>query len=208
MARDYVKRTPAKPKARLPQKLLIVIIIYVAGYLTASLITQERLKEAYQKFTMHHAAKPTTHAKPQTEVKVIKKPKPKFEFYTLLAKEHTQALNKPSAAHPSIEHTAKAPEAPKVLNNQKPVLNHAPSLTQDTYMIQVAAFARRVDAEQVKAGLVLKGFDVNIVAINKRNLTWHRVMIGPFTNKNEAQKVQVTLARIEHLNGMIRKMNG
>jgi cell division protein FtsN len=57
----------------------------------------------------------------------------------------------------------------------------------------------------MKAVLILKGFAVTIVPISTRSQgTWFRVLVGPYPNRALAQKVQVILAKTEHLHGMVR----
>ena len=73
------------------------------------------------------------------------------------------------------------------------------------YVVQVASFKARNDADQMKGLLILKGFEVSVVPVAMPNQgNWFRVVIGPYPNRVLAQKAQGILARTERLNGMVR----
>jgi cell division protein FtsN len=70
--------------------------------------------------------------------------------------------------------------------------------------VQVASFKGRQDAENMKGSLILKGFSAYIIPVShvtKGN--WFRVVVGPYPNRAFAQQAQLTLAKNQHLNGMI-----
>jgi cell division protein FtsN len=77
------------------------------------------------------------------------------------------------------------------------------------FVVQVAAFKTRNDAEHMKGLLILKGFEVSVIPISTQNQgLWFRVVIGPYPNRVLAQKAQVILAKTERLNGMVRSAGG
>ena len=77
------------------------------------------------------------------------------------------------------------------------------------FVVQVAAFKTRNDAEHMKGLLILKGFEVSVIPISTpNNGIWHRVVIGPYPNRTLAQKAKVILAKTERLNGMVRSAGG
>ena len=56
----------------------------------------------------------------------------------------------------------------------------------------------------MKGLLTLKGFSVSIVSINDVSRgSWFRVVVGPYPNRNLAQKAQIDLAKNERLHGMV-----
>lgn len=224
MAKDYIRKRHTPRKSNLPRQFFIIIASFLLGYLTATIFDFTSLSTWLSKNVLKHD-------KPETPVKVIAKkaslPKPKFEFYTLLSKDS----NVPATIHPasvaaapppkvtvaavvpppttsSVTQVASQKAAAQIakLGDSKPTTS-ASTTNKDTYLIQIASFPKRQDAEHVQANLMLKGFDVNIVAANQNNITWYRVIIGPFSNRHEAETVQLTVARNEHMNGMIRKLN-
>jgi cell division protein FtsN len=79
----------------------------------------------------------------------------------------------------------------------------APAAGKSNYSVQVAAFKARQDAEHMKGLLILKGFDVAVVPVTNARGNWFRVVVGPYPNRVLAQKAQVSLAKNEHLRGMV-----
>ena len=126
-----------------------------------------------------------THNQAQT----VKSPaKPEFDFYTMLPK--MQVWTPPE-------------------NEQENKNDH--QLTQTTakqkyqYMLQVAAFTRYQDADRLRAGLILQGFNVKIItAANSKNV-WHRVLIGPYQHQQAVIDAQAALLKI-HLQGLMVKI--
>lgn len=136
----------------------------------------------------HKLAQSSGHARRQ--VPVVSKPK--LEFYTLLTKE--------VGSQPVISYQPKIPPTPQPTETRP-----AAEIMREHYAVQLAAFAKQSDAEQMKAVLALKGFTVNVVAVEQNRVTWYRVILGPFASKNEAQAAQQAIAKREKINGMIRK---
>lgn len=94
------------------------------------------------------------------------------------------------------------PIPPKVVT-AKPIAPTPPK--SGTFVVQVAAFKARNDAEHMKGLLILKGFEVSVIPSNTASQgLWFRVVIGPYPNRVLAQKAQVILAKTERLNGMVR----
>lgn len=86
-------------------------------------------------------------------------------------------------------------------------INTSKIVTKETYMIQVAAVTRRQDADRLKASLTLKGYSVMIITPTDAKISWYRVVIGPFHSRPEAEKAQLNVARSEHIQGVIRKID-
>jgi cell division protein FtsN len=61
---------------------------------------------------------------------------------------------------------------------------------ESVYYLQAASFKKPTDAEQLKAQLALNNLSVSIQTWNDGNQAWHRVMIGPFTNRSALSKAQ------------------
>jgi len=133
----------------------------------------------------------------KSDVDIAALPKPKFEFYTLLTQEKAQP---PKQTPPPVAKQAPLVAAPVVATTVE--LNQH----QPYYVLQVASFQRREDAEQMLAGLVMRGFDVNIKTITQQGTAWYRVMLGPFTSKIQAEKTQGAIAQSERISGIIRRM--
>lgn len=92
----------------------------------------------------------------------------------------------------------------------KPVIiqpNTATATVNATFMIQIAAFNRRADAESMKASLLLKGFDASVMAYDARpGVHWFRVVIGPYHNKAEVDRIQTSLLQRHHIRGIVRQI--
>jgi cell division protein FtsN len=225
MATNFAKKRPVKHhQPSTSKQVVIVLISFLIGYLMATVFD----------FTSF-CAWITTHAlsydKTHTPTKLADKsttdiPKPTFEFYTLLAKDNHASLitnrasssisrlSQPALVTTQISHNLQQAQALlqtpglRVTDNKSVSLATATKeFIRDNYIIQIASFNKRRDAERLKASLVLKGFDVSIAVISANNLDWFRVTIGPFRSRSEAEKAQVDVARNEHMKGMIRKMD-
>ncbi len=235
MGRQYSSnKRSSRQKGGAPQQFLIVIVTFMLGYLTASVFNVEKLSSWVNTQVLEHSQEKKRPVKAETQQAQVP-PKPKFEFYTLLANEKAagstiqtganttanRSANRPTpaasatrAASTATVAAATARPVPKstVSNSQQ----HAPTTearapvtrsaqpTRGTYMVQVAAFKARQDAEHMKGMLILKGFNVTVVPISHQTKgIWYRVIVGPYANRALAQKAQQTLARNERLRGMV-----
>ncbi len=132
------------------------------------------------------APEATPEARPATEP-TAELPAPKFDFYKILPEievsvpESELADEKESAADAAAE-----PESP---------VASAPAAA--AYVLQVGAFQRFEDADQVKAQLALQGVQATIqrVVINGQEV-WHRVHVGPFAAVSQAQAMRARLLQI------------
>lgn len=237
MARDYGTRRTVKKRSSAPQQFLVVIVTFFLGYLTATVFDVQKISHWMNTQVLEHEVKPEP-------VKTVKKdpdlpPKPKFEFYTLLANEKdakaAKAAQASKAANQTAQTTTPSPAAgtagvptatmnaavtaasksntptPQQIAAVKVSEGKPLRPTQErtgAYLVQVAAFKTRHDAEHMKGVLTLKGFNVNVVPITNAQGNWFRVVIGPYPNRALAQKAQGTLASTEHLKGMITSYRG
>ena len=70
----------------------------------------------------------------------------------------------------------------------------APAATKEVYFLQVAAFQRPSDADNLKARLALAGIETQIqTATLPDGQVWHRVRVGPFSNQDELSKSRAAL---------------
>lgn len=219
MARDYGHRRPVRRGRSQPNLFLVVAVTFLLGYFTASFMDLEKLSHWVNSQVLAERT-PKQEAPKATPKTAQLPPKPKFEFYTLLANEKVPAQGSAAAAntHAASNPTASAALAAKAVARQSraaAVVEVAegrplPAIpaTKGSYLVQVASFKARKDAEHMKGLLTLKGFDVKVVAVTQAKGNWFRVVIGPYPNKASAQKAQVTLARTERLRGMITNVGG
>lgn len=133
-----------------------------------------------------------------SDIDVAALPKPKFEFYTLLTQEKIQP---PKITPPPVVSTPRVAAATAAVATTV----DADKLKQ-YYVLQLASFQRREDAEQMLAGLVIRGFEASIKTTTQQGSAWHRVVMGPFASRLQAEKAQGTIAQSEHISGIIRRM--
>ncbi|MCL9682773.1 SPOR domain-containing protein [Legionella maioricensis] len=227
MARQYGNKRSSRQRGSAPQQFLVVIVTFLLGYLTASVFDVETISHWMNTQVLAHQQvkqQPVKAEKQQAQLP----PKPKFEFYTLLANEKaagttaqsnanshsarpSAAVSATQAASTAAVKTAATHPATKQSSNPQQrmpakVAEARPSaqaqVSKGSYLVQVASFKARQDAEHMKGMLILKGFNVNVVPVQARG-GWFRVVVGPYSNRVLAQKAQETLARNERLKGMI-----
>jgi cell division protein FtsN len=150
---------------------------------------------------------PPRTAKPAPKPAPSEPSKPKYDFYTLLPESEVilpQALEEtppPAPAQKPVtpEEAAKidAARAEAALNVQvppppPPVIAAAPLTTQ--FFLQAGSFRRRDDADSLRAQIILLGQNVRVETGKVREETWHRVLVGPFANREQLAGAQKTLA--------------
>lgn len=215
MAKDYGKRNSARHRGGASKQLLLSLMCFLLGYLSASVFDFTSLSNWVN---THILAQHTTPAAIKPAPLQAQLPKPKFEFYTLLASEHKDPIVPVVTAAPvAVATTTTIPSGLPAKNSPVavPLSNVAPVkqspnqvvTSKDAYLVQIAAFKSKPEAEKMKASLTLKGFMVNIAIVNQQNTSWYRVSIGPFSSRTQALQAQGAVARSEHIIGMIRKMD-
>ncbi len=250
MAREYGSRRSSRRSSGLAHQVLVMVITFVLGYFTASIFDIETLSHWMTTQVLENHEPQQQIAKAQTRKEQIP-PKPKFEFYTLLANEKGVGANQPGttrnvgatqqnptnatalaangavvAATPQSTHPATGTVATAATSTTRGAMNKpaqviirpqtkpvqvvsakpvaVPASRGGNFVVQVASFKTRNDAEQMKGLLILKGFEVAVTSITTPQGNWFRVLIGPYPNRTLAQKAKVILAKTERLNGMVR----
>jgi cell division protein FtsN len=232
MAREYSNRRSSRNRGSAPSQFLVVVVTFLLGYLTASVFDIDTISHWMNAQILAHQevkTQPTKAVAQQAQTP----PKPKFEFYTLLANEKTggatHTKTNVAATHPA---TSKAPaasaqQAAVSAANHLGVKSSAPnhqqkspvkvaiakpspqtSASKGRYAVQVASFKTRQDAEHMRGSLTLKGFDVNVVPVTQARGNWFRVVVGPYANRDLALRAQITLAKNERLKGMLMNLGG
>jgi len=217
MAKDYGRRRPTKQKSSMPKQLFWLLASFLGGYLAATVFDFTSLSS----WVNANILAKQKGEKPAAVVaaKEPELPKPKFEFYTLLSKDHKTVVASPAQPKPAVvaqqpkSQISPQPATPTstpqqqantvTVTESKPV---AASSSRESYLIQIASFKNRQDAEHLKASLTLKGFDVSVVATVQQQVSWFRVIVGPFGSRAAAEKVQLNLAHNERIKGMIRRI--
>lgn len=197
MARDYAARNrrPAAKPAGLPGWVWLV-----AG-LSMGLVVAVIVYIARPAQPMPMAPAGGAVAKPRARVEIPPKEEPRFDFYTLLAKEQvvvagqakpprspvavpTPPDNTPAAATPPVQGPAAPPSAASA---------SAPG--SDRYLVLAGSFRDQANAEQHRASLAMAGIEARVEAVKGQDSgTWHRVRIGP---QNSLSAAEAALAQLK-----------
>lgn len=109
---------------------------------------------------------------------------PRFDFYAVLPKMEVIV--------PKSEDDTRA-NAPQKTNVAPQNRNHG----DEQYMLQAGSFRSSEDADRRRATLILQGYSVRVQPVElPSGDTWHRVMIGPFSNINALHKAQDKMASV------------
>lgn len=108
------------------------------------------------------------------------------------------AAPKPAPAQvppqPQIQSPAPAAKPPAV--TKTPAAQPAatsPAKPSGRFVLQAGSFASRDQAESARAKLILLGQDARIESGKVGDKTWHRVVVGPFTSRPQADSAQKQL---------------
>ncbi|MDF1677825.1 MAG: SPOR domain-containing protein [Legionellaceae bacterium] len=187
-----------------------LFLAFVCGYLAAWLYSPAHITKAAQLF---FGGSQSLEVLDGPSVKTADLPKPKLEFYTLLTQEKAALPAKPVAVQPPVKAPV-APQQPKV-----PAAVVAPQslkvesaaqvqpISKYTYLVQLASFQRQEDAEQMKASLIMRGFDASIKTAKQQGGVWYRVVMGPFPSRQKAEQIKSEIAQSERVSGIIRRMD-
>ena len=201
MSRDYKPRKPSKSGKSNGSLIWGILIGYTLGLMSAIAVWMY-LDGAPSPFVPEETAhldksheRQTAQAKsPVSKVdeEAVADEKPQFDFYKILPgieepiteKAFTEAVEKSPSPAPAL---APAPSAP--VNNLE---NN--NVSQEKYYLQVGSFRKTDDAENLKARLALLGVVafVQTADLSEKGI-WHRVRVGPFTQKAEVDKVRASL---------------
>jgi cell division protein FtsN len=126
------------------------------------------------------------------------KPKPKYDFYTLLPEkevvipdaelaEEARAEARKSAANPPVDAPAATATAPVVAHD-------TPSATSDRYLLQAGAFRGSDEADALKAQIALTGEIAHIETAQINGTTVYRVRMGPYATASSLAAAKQALA--------------
>lgn len=155
--------------------------------------------------------KPMLAQKKQTIQKkrvVAKQTKPRFEFYNLLTtdkSQHHSSASKTDTQDNTPSTAQQQTDTPEQSSKQPSVVDAKPAVDK-FYYLQVASFRNADDAETLKAKLTLAGYAVTIKKSVVRDAYWHRVYVGPYSQRDDAAAAQTALRRYR-LNGLIRDLS-
>lgn len=221
MTRDYrdqpYRTAQPKPQPNPLKQALWVMTAFIMGYSVSALYDVAKFTQLVQSVAYQIYGK-----KMPVKVAVQKPlvlPKPKFEFYTDLAKgeQADEALANSEPPEQQVQQakavlTSRLPAVQMGVAMQarpvspKPIEQAQAAEDKQRYVLQLAAFSREDDAEKMKETLESKGHDAMIVTVQVNHMFWYRVMVGPFNSKGEAEDVQQALKVSGRTSGIIRKV--
>jgi len=117
---------------------------------------------------------------------------PRFEFYKLLPEQEVEV--------PRERETARGQEAPAdpPQGGTAPATGDREPAPGGRYLLQAGSFRSHADADRLKASLALLGIEARIQQVElPGGETWHRVRIGPFSDRAEINRVRERLAQNE-----------
>ena len=100
---------------------------------------------------------------------------------------------KPPPVRPKTEAASPAQPARLAHATASPGSAIAPA-GQGHFVIQIAAYRKREDAEHQRASLALNGLNAHIEAGDVKGQAWYRVRMGPFNNRDVALSAQTRLS--------------
>lgn len=135
--------------------------------------------------------------------------KPKYDFYTLLPESEVivppDAVPEKTPPVPAQPQTPVTPaQAAKIdtsraltaLSGQTPP--PAPPVVKPAattqYFLQAGSFRKQSDADKVRAQIILLGQAVSVESGTVKDETWYRVLVGPFSNREQLTTAQKQLA--------------
>ncbi|WAH58398.1 SPOR domain-containing protein [Pseudomonas silvicola] len=133
--------------------------------------------------------------------------KPKYDFYTLLPEsevivppEAVPEKTPPVPAQPPVTPAEAAKidtaRAQAALSGQTPPPAPAvikPAATTQ-FFLQAGSFRKQADADRVRAQIILLGQAVSVESGTVKDETWYRVLVGPFSNREQLTVAQKQLS--------------
>jgi cell division protein FtsN len=141
---------------------------------------------------------PAAAPSPRAEQQAASSPKPQFEFYTILPEREVRVADHELRS-------SKKPHQPAIA--RPPAAVESPS-NSTSYVLQVGSFRKHEEADRLKASLALLGLEAEIQTVRAaRGENWHRVRLGPFTDRRVLQKTREQLRR-NQLDALVMRNRG
>ena len=135
--------------------------------------------------------------------------KPKYDFYTLLPESEViippDAVPEKTLPTPQVPTTPVTPEQAAKIDTARaqaalagitpppaPPVSKAAPVTK--FYLQAGSFRKEADADKVRAQIILLGQAVAVESGTVKDETWYRVMVGPFSNREQLTTAQKQLA--------------
>lgn len=73
------------------------------------------------------------------------------------------------------------------------------------YFLQAGSFRQQAEAEKVRAQIILLGQDVRVENVKVRDEPWYRVLVGPYSSREQLGAAQKTLAASGYKNLLLQQ---
>lgn len=151
--------------------------------------------------------------------------KPKYDFYTLLPEsevivppdavpEKTPPVVAPVVAPVTPEQAAKidTARAQAALSGvtpppAPPIAKPGPAAVTK-FFLQAGSFRKQSDADKVRAQIILLGQAVQVESGTVKDETWYRVLVGPYSNREQLTIAQKQLAGSGFSNLLLQQRQG
>jgi cell division protein FtsN len=136
--------------------------------------------------------------------------KPKYDFYTLLPESEVIVPNEavPEKTPPAVAPVAPVtPEQAAKIDTARaqaalsgltpppaPPVATAKPAPVTTFFLQAGSFRKQADADKVRAQIILLGQTATVESGTVKDETWYRVLVGPFSNREQLTTAQKQLA--------------
>lgn len=185
MARDYASKTRRIQKrgktSALQSRIGLIILAFLMIVVFAASLS----------YLAHQDKKPLAR-KNTHKVKLAKashsSSKPHFEFYNILSQQEV-------VPQEASQHKKQATQV---------VQKHVRVNSKKNYVLQVASFKQRKEAEKLRAELILLGFNAKLKTIKNKGQKWRRVQVGPYKNMVALKRDRSRLKR-NHYESLIQK---
>ncbi|ASL25426.1 SPOR domain-containing protein [Azotobacter chroococcum] len=137
---------------------------------------------------------------PQQQLPPAQPTQPAVQQQTAQAKPPAQQRPTQQPPQPKPTPAQDAARAEALLNGRTPpaVTAKPPALAKPAptthYYLQAGSFRSKADADDARARIALLGQSVRVEVGTVRGETWHRVVAGPFTNRQQLEQAQKQLA--------------
>lgn len=119
--------------------------------------------------------------------------KPRFDFYKLL-EENEVKVPKPQNQQVRVRDTQSADGTNKGDDKNTRSPDRSDPASNMVYILQAASFRDASEAERLRASLMLANLNVAVESATDTRGTWHRVLVGPYTNRSSVAKARSILA--------------
>lgn len=217
MSRDYKSRKSSSQKGRKPVLIAGIFIGYTLGILTTigiwfyleqapSPFLSEKQINGYDR-AFEQTDQPTqasfSASAHENNRAAASEENVQFDYYKIL--QNSDESYKEQANTQNVEPSQNMRKTAVSTNNPPKPTPPSPALDRthdkpadagaaEKYYIQVGSFRNNADADNLKARLALLGVIASVQSadLSDRGI-WHRVRIGPFTQKGQMEKINYTL---------------